>query len=128
MDEHPFRTAWRTRDAGAWAAALSPDVELWSPIVRTPFRGRDALRELYEVLFSALGDVEITDELIEGDAHAFVWRADVGRRRIQGTDVIRTGADGLVREITVFIRPLGDVLAFAAVVGPRLGAKRLARR
>ena len=51
---------------------------LHSPVTRSPFRGREAARELYGVLFDAFGAVEITDELAEGDSHAFFWRAELG--------------------------------------------------
>jgi hypothetical protein len=38
---HPFRAFWETGDLGAWIDALEPDVELQSPVLTTPFRGRE---------------------------------------------------------------------------------------
>src|SRR5687768_16453715 len=58
--EHPYTRAWRTRDLAAWQQAWTDDVRLWSPILRSPFEGRAAAAELFEVLFERLGDVEIT--------------------------------------------------------------------
>ena len=124
MDVHPFRAAWRTRDLDAWADALAPDVELHSPVVKTPFRGREAATELYGVLFDALGDFDITAELAAGDSHAFFWRADAGDRRIEGADLLRYDEHGKITEVRVLIRPLVDIAAFAAAVGPPLAAKR----
>jgi hypothetical protein len=124
VDAHPFRSAWETRDLDAWAEALAPDVVLHSPVVKTPFRGREAATELYGVLFDALGRFDITDELAAGDSHAFYWRADAGGRAIEGTDLLRYDTDGKITEVRVLIRPLVDVAAFAAAVGPPLAAKR----
>jgi ketosteroid isomerase-like protein len=124
MEVHPFRAAWETRDIAAWSAALAPDVVLHSPIISTPFRGRDAVRELYEVLFGALGDVDITDEFAAGDTHAFFWHADLGGRDIEGADLLRMNADGKVAEVRVLIRPLVGLASFAGGVGPPLAARR----
>jgi hypothetical protein len=99
-------------------------VVLHSPIVRSPFVGRAAVAELYEVLFGALGEVDFTDELADGDTHAFFWRADVGGRRIQGADLVRVDPQGKISEITVLIRPLVDLAVFAGAAGPPLARRR----
>jgi SnoaL-like protein len=124
VDDHPFRTAWRTRDLDAWAGALADDVELYSPVIRTPFRGREAAIELYGVLFDALGEFEITDEFAGGGSHAFFWRADAGGRRIEGADLLRYDRHGKIAEVRVLIRPLVGIATFAGAAGPPLAAKR----
>jgi hypothetical protein len=127
MTDHPFRTAWRTRDLDDWMQALSPEIVLRSPVVRKPFRGRSAARELYGVLFETLGQVEITSELTStDDTHAFFWQADVGGRRIEGTDLLRYDEHGKIAEITVLIRPLVSIGVFASAIGPPLAARRSA--
>jgi hypothetical protein len=75
---HPYRAAWQTRDVYTWGQELAPDVVLYSPILTTPFRGREAAIELFGVLFEKLGALEITDELVDGDTHAFFWHVQVG--------------------------------------------------
>jgi hypothetical protein len=124
MDVHPFRTAFRTRDLDAWSDTLGADVVAHSPIFKSPFVGRETVVELYGVLFDALGNLEITDELANGDSRAFFWRADVGHRKVQGADLLRVDADGKIVEITVLIRPLVDIAAFGSAVGPPLARKR----
>jgi hypothetical protein len=123
-DVHPFRAAWLTRDLDAWTAALAPDVVLHSPVVTTPFEGREAARELYGVLFDSFGHVEITDELAAGDTHAFFWHAEVGGRQIEGADLLRADGRGQIHEARVMIRPLVNIGVFAGAVGPPLAAKR----
>lgn len=124
MATHPFREAWSTRDLDAFAAALSPDVVLHSPVIRAPFSGREAAVELYGVLFEAFGEFEISEEFAAGDAQAFFWQGELQGRQIEGTDLIRLDDQGRIREVRVMIRPLLDIAAFAAAVGPMLAGKR----
>jgi hypothetical protein len=121
---HPFRAAFETRDLDAWVDALATDVVVHSPIIKTPFTGREAVAELYAVLFSALGRLDFTDEFAVGDSHAFFWRADVDGRWVEGADVLRHDEHGKISEITALIRPLADIALFAAAVGPPLARKR----
>ena len=60
----PFGEGWRTRDLDRWIDALAPDVVLHSPLLTTPFQGREVARELYGVLF-------------DGDCQALYYRKDV---------------------------------------------------
>jgi ketosteroid isomerase-like protein len=128
VEVHPYRSAWQTRDLAAWEAALAPDVELHSPIFSSPFRGREAAIELFEVLFRRAGRVEITHEFSSGNTHAFFWRVDFGGRLAEGVDLIRSDQHGKVAEIRVSIRPLSGIAAFGAAVGPPLAGKRGALR
>jgi len=121
---HPFRVLWATGDLGDWLDALEPDVELHSPAITTPFRGREAAAELYGVLLETLDDFEIVEESAAGDAYACLWRANVGGRRIEGADFIRSNLGGKIAEVRVLIRPLVGISAFASGVGPPLAAKR----
>lgn len=97
---------------------------MYSPILRRPFTGREAAVELFGVLFNALGEVEITDELTDGDTHVFFWRDEIGARTIEGVDLIRHDPAGKITEIKVMIRPLVDIATFAGAIGPQLAAKR----
>ena len=124
VDEHPFRTAWRTRDLDAWIEALSPEIVLHSPVVQTPFEGRSAARELYGVLFDTFGEVEFVGEFADTGSHAFFWRANVGGRVIEGVDRLRYDGRGKIVEIRVLIRPLVDIAVFAAAIGPPLAARK----
>lgn len=125
--EHPFRRAWRTRDALAWGDALAPAITVYSPMLSAPFVGR-AVTELFTVLFEVLGHFEVTDEFESEGAHAFFWRVAVGGRTVEGVDLVHYDEQGLIREIRVMIRPLVDIAGFVAVVGPALAARKGPRR
>lgn len=122
--EHPFQAAWRTRALDPWMEMLAPDVVLRSPVLRAPFTGHAAVRELYGVLFEVFGRMEVTSELRDGDSHAFRWRGELAGHQIDGIDLLRYDAEGRIAEIAVMIRPLVDIGVFAAAVGPALAAKR----
>jgi hypothetical protein len=53
-------------------------------------------------------------------SHVLVFRTRVGDREIDGIDLLHTGADGLVDELTVMVRPLSGTLALAEVMRARL--------
>jgi hypothetical protein len=121
---HPFRAFFETGDLGVWIDALEPNVELHSPAITAPFRGREVAGELYGVLLETLDDFEIVEESVAGDAYACLWRANVGGRRIEGADFIRSNHGGKIAEVRALIRPLVGISAFASGVGPPLAAKR----
>lgn len=95
-----------------------------SPVIQAPFEGIEAATELWGVLFATLRDFEITRESNDGDSHAFFWRAAAGRRTIEGAALVELDGQGRIREISVLIRPLANLAAFAEVVGPALAAQR----
>lgn len=55
---------------------------------------------LYGVLFDRLDDFEVADEFSTGSSYVCFWRADVGGRRIEGADFIRSNAQGKIASIT----------------------------
>jgi hypothetical protein len=97
---------------------------MYSPILTRPFQGREAAIELFGVLFDELGEMQITDELSDGDTHAFFWRVRVAAKSIEGVDLLRRNERGEITEIRVLIRPLPDIAVFAGAIGPALAAKR----
>lgn len=124
MSRHPFLAAWETRDLDTWAGALAPDVVAHSPMLTAPFSGREAVLEIYDVLFGVFDEFDVTDEFAAGETDMFFWRASVACGRVEGTDLIRHDENGKISEIRVLIRPLAGIAAFAAAVGPPLARQR----
>jgi hypothetical protein len=89
-----------------------------------PFIGLDVAAELYSVLFEGLGNFEFTDEFSADGSSVLYWRADYRGRKIEGTDLLRIDQDGRICDVTVFIRPLDGIAAFASAIGPPLAAKQ----
>ena len=120
---HPFLAAWEARDADAWAAALATEVVVHSPLIGSPFSGREAVAELYGVLFELFGAIEFLEHLVGGDTHAFLWRGAIGDRTVEGADFVHTNAAGEVDEIRVLMRPLTSLGTFTRAVGPALARR-----
>ena len=110
---HPYRTALESRDAEALAAALHPDVIFDTPAFEEPIRGRDNVLALFWVLATEFENPEITDELSGDGSHAVTFRLSVDGHPIQGVDYLQLDEAGLVRRITVSMRPLASLQAVA---------------
>jgi ketosteroid isomerase-like protein len=123
-EPHPYAAAWRSRDLDAWGEALADDVVLDSPLIERPFVGRATALDLFAALFSSVDDIEITDHLTSNDVHVFVWTATAGGRTISGVDQLTHAATGEITRITVFVRPLTGLGAFAHTLGPALARRR----
>jgi ketosteroid isomerase-like protein len=125
---HRFRAAVLAGDLIALAALLDPDVVLRSPVTtRFAFVGRDEVIELLAHALDLAEDVTYTAELHGDRVEGVVWSGRFGGRQVEESMLFRLGDDGLIREITVFVRPLAGVANFAAVLAPRLARSRAGR-
>ena len=122
-DPCAFRRAVEARDLAEIAAAFAEDAVLHSPVTFRPFEGRVAIRRLLGILLEVFQDFHYTDELESEDGtKALIFRARVGDREIQGLDLIRFTESGLIRDLTVMVRPRSGLEALLGAVGPRLAA------
>ncbi|WP_433126148.1 nuclear transport factor 2 family protein [Micromonospora sp. CA-240977] len=125
---YPAVAAWRAAgeagDAEAAVAALSPGVTLLSPITeRFTFQGRQQVRDLLEVALAAIDGITYTDQVAEGRTVALFYEAQVGGRRLGEAQRLRLRADGLISEITLFIRPLPALTLLMTRLGPELARR-----
>jgi hypothetical protein len=124
---HPFRAAIEARDHPAMIDTLAADVVLHSPVTFKPFEGKPAVAELFAVLLEVFEDFHYTDELDGPGVHGLVFHTRIGDRLVEGIDLLRDDAHGLIADFTVMVRPLSAAIALAEAVGPRL-AERAAQR
>jgi hypothetical protein len=117
-----FKAAVEARDLDGMRAALGEDVVLHSPVTFRPFEGRDAVGHVLTTVAGVFEDFHYTDHLREGPVSVLVFRARVGEREVDGIDLVREGADGLIEDFTVMVRPLSSLTALAEEMGRRLGA------
>jgi hypothetical protein len=112
---HPFRSALETGEVESVLELVSPDVIFNSPVVFRPYRGREALDVILRAVSRVVQEFRFEREIgAEGaNDHALMFRARVGDRELQGCDFLHIGADGLIDEFTVMVRPLSAALAFA---------------
>ena len=124
---HPFRDAFGARDLDAMREAMTPDVVLNSPILTTPFVGRDAVMDLFEVILETLEDVEYTIDVASDGLRVMSTTARVGKVPLEGAQIMRVDDDGRVKEFTIFFRPLVGVTALARALGRGLASRRSPR-
>ena len=121
MTAHPFRAAVEAGDLPAMIEALAPDVSFHSPVTFKPFEGRDAVAMVLGAVVQVFEDFRYTDELTGDGTLALVFEAKVGDRDVQGLDILRFDADGLIEDFTVMVRPLSAALALRDAMGRQLG-------
>ena len=120
---HPFRLAAEAKDLEAMTATLREDVVLHSPILFRGFEGREVVLGVLTHVVATFEDFRYTDELAEGDTVVLRFKARVGDRELEGIDFLELDEQGLVKELTVFMRPLSAVNAFNEQMAARLGVE-----
>jgi hypothetical protein len=119
---HPFRAGVEAGDEEAALATLSPGVVFRSPAVHRAYEGRDTVAGLLRVVAQTFENFRYVNEWRDGATTILLFEANVGDRDLQGVDILEEGADGLVEQLTVMVRPLSGLQALAGAVAARLGA------
>jgi hypothetical protein len=118
---HPFGAAIEAGDEDAALATLAPGVVFRSPAVHQPYEGHETVAALLKVVAGVFENFRYTAEWRDGTTTILFFEANVGPRDLQGVDILEDGEDGLVRSLTVMIRPLSGLQALSAAVAERLG-------
>lgn len=121
---HAFRRAIETRHLDAAVALLHEDVVFRSPVVFSPYHGREALRVILEAVMAVFEDFHYVREIGADDArdHALVFEARVGDKQIEGCDFIQLDEDGAIRSFTVMVRPMSGAVALAEAMKAQLSS------
>lgn len=87
---HAFRRAVEAADLDAVMGLCRDDVVFRSPVVFSPYQGRDALRLILTAVLEVFEDFRYVREIGAPDArdHALVFQAKVGDKEIEGCDFI----------------------------------------
>jgi SnoaL-like protein len=117
---HPFGAAVEAGDHEAALATLAQDVVFRSPAVHRSYEGRETVAALLGVVAQVFENFRYTAEWRDGPTTILRFEANVGDRDLQGVDILEDGEDGLVRELTVMVRPLSGLQALAGAVAARL--------
>jgi ketosteroid isomerase-like protein len=120
-----FRAAVERKDLDAASELLAPDIVFHSPVTFHPFVGRETVSRLLAIVADTFEDFRYTDELETDGAHALIFRASVAGRELEGIDLLRLDADGLIADFTVMIRPLSAIVPFAQTMGEKVTAAGL---
>ena len=112
---HPFRSAIEAGEVDRALELFSPDVVFNSPIVFSPYHGREALSVILHAVSRVFQDFRYEREIgADGDSdHALLFSARVGERQLHGCDFLHSDQNGMIDEMTVMVRPLSAALALA---------------
>lgn len=128
MASNAFRTAIESLDIKALEQLLAPDVRFHSPVMVHPYQGRHEVASFIGNLSEVFQDFRYTHELSD-DApgpgeytQALFFAARIGRKPLQGVDLLTYDASGLVADLTVMVRPLPAAMTLARTVGARVEA------
>jgi len=120
MKSDAFRAAAESKDFSAIEELFTEDVGFRSPVVYKPYEGREAVAMLLGAVVRVFEDFRYTDQVETGDVATLCFSARVGDREVEGIDLLRFDADGRVREMAVYVRPMSGVNALAEAMRRQL--------
>jgi hypothetical protein len=122
MRSDRFRAAAESKDFSAIDELFAEQVTFRSPVVYSPYEGREALGFLLGNVTQVFEDFRYTDQVETGDTAVLVFEARVGDRDLNGVDILRFDADDRIAEMTVMVRPMSGVNALAEAMQAKFEA------
>jgi hypothetical protein len=124
-EPHPFRVAAESKDLDLMRGTLAEDVTFHSPVVFKAYEGREITMLILSNVIEIFEGFHYLDEARGDGTLVLRFAAKVDDKfEIEGVDYLTLGADGLVTDLTVFMRPQKAVVAFNEIMGARLTAAR----
>jgi hypothetical protein len=117
-----FRRGVENGDIEQAIAVVSPTVTFHSPVVHKPYEGIDALRVILHAVNEVFEDFRYTAEYSSADGHVLKFACRVGDRELEGVDMLHVGADGLVDDFTVMVRPYSAASELRSRMAAKLAA------
>ncbi|GAA3441341.1 nuclear transport factor 2 family protein [Planomonospora venezuelensis] len=116
-----YREAGEAKDIDALMSALAPAVVFRSPLsARAGFAGHAQVRQLFTVALGVLRDLRYHTDVGDDRTRMLTATARLGRHELEEAALVRLGGDGLIEEVTMWIRPLPALTAMMAALGPGL--------
>jgi hypothetical protein len=116
-----YRAASDASDIEGLVAALTPDVELVSPLSgRMVFRGRDDLRVLLGAVYASISGLRWHEEVGNERLRVVLGDARVGPFKLGDAMVCQLAEDGRIRRISPHLRPWLALTLLALKLGPRM--------
>lgn len=100
-------------DPEALRAIIREDAVFHSPVVHTPQRGRALVVAYLAAAGQTLGNAHFryVRELVDGENALLEFETELDGIHVNGIDLIRFDADGLIADFKVMVRPLKAVNA-----------------
>ncbi len=122
MTPEEFQAALERGDIAAASEMLADNVVFRSPAVYEPYRGKAPTVVLLTAASRVFRDFHYVRTFIEEDAlgMALMFEAKVGKREVEGMDLIRLDAYGQVVDFRVMVRPSSALEALADAMVPAI--------
>jgi hypothetical protein len=120
-----FVSAQERHDVEAVIACFAPDIVIRSPITqRVRFEGIEQASDLFRRVFRIISGISVYETIGDGRSRVVFWRGRVGRNYLEEANLLRFDENGLVKEMTVFMRPVPGLLALAVELASSLSGRR----
>lgn len=127
IEDHltPFLEAMHAGDVARASEHLAETVELNSPILPTPLKGRTSVAAVLGALLSTVDAFEPRMMMRDGTDVIAVLTIRFEDHVIDAFDHVRLGEDGRIETMTIAWRPLPAVVAVQQQLVPKLGGKAM---
>ena len=107
MTPEVFQAALERGDIDSASEMLAENVVFRSPAVFEPYKGKAATVVLLKAVSRVFRDFTYVRTFLEEDGRGMglVFEAKIGSRVVEGIDLIRLDAHGLVSDFRVMVRP-----------------------
>lgn len=119
-----FISAQERHDVEGVIACFASDIVIRSPITqRVRFEGVGQASDLFRLVFRAIHDIRFYETIGDSRRQVVFWRGRVGRHYIEEANLLRFDESGLVKEMTVFMRPVPGLLALAVELASSMAGR-----
>jgi SnoaL-like domain len=122
MTPEVFQAALERGDIETASQLLAENVVFRSPAVFEPYQGKPVTVVLLKAVSRVFQDFRYVRTYIEEDGRgmALVFEAKVGNRQVEGVDLLRFDAHGLVDDFRVMVRPHSALEALMTAMVPMI--------
>ncbi len=115
-------------DPAALAAIIREDAVFHSPVVHTPQRGQALVVGYLAAAGQTLGNASFryVRELVDGENALLEFETEMDGIHVNGVDLIRFDADGMIADFKVMVRPLKAVNKVWEAMAAQLGQAKAA--
>ncbi len=113
-------------DPAALSALLADDAVFHSPVVHTPQVGKPVVMAYLVAASHVLGNASFryVRELVDGDEMMLEFVTELNGVTVNGVDIVRWNADGMISDFKVMVRPLKAINAVWEMMAAQLAAAK----
>lgn len=116
-----WANAYTTHDVESAVAQLAPSVTAISPLTEAfRFSGRAQVESMLRAQFDVIQDAAVHTTIVGTAVISMYFRAACAGVAFEENQLLRTGEDGLITELTLFGRPLPGLVQVMSRIGPEL--------